>query len=950
MQAERDALNKRAFPALRQLCEVRGVSWHEVDLRWGLPLTPSAEEPILHLCLREIDECRPFFIGILGDRYGWTPEITTTLRERYPWLGNLAGKSVTEIEIRYGALAADIDTLAFFYLKKSATLSFDAAEQNQRDGGQEQLAKLKAEIRASRFPVREYVDPDDLAKFVYDDLASAVEELCPCAEATNWLDREWQEHARFAFLRARFAFRRQRYFRRLDEYVEKGGAPLLVLGEPGVGKSTLLADWVSSRGIPRDEMVSGFSGLQRFGRLFPFVRNRREGRRRVWVCHFAGATSSSTQLGNVLARIAEEMKRFHELSFWVPKSIRELRASFPVWLAHASDKGTTVILIDGLDQFERDNIGDVFSWLPQSIPEQVRLIVSASNGTDSLNLEQQRWSHLILQPLEPSERREFVSLYLDTYGKQLDANSTDIILGATAASSPLFLRLLLDELRLLGSPDAVRNAAPAYAQRTTVRDLFQSILARFELDYETSRHGLVSDAVRFLWASRNGLEETELLHLLSTDTILPHAVWSPLALAFHDSLIARSGKLGFFHEELRQAVESRYLHEPNAKLTARGGLVNYFSRLKALQKVPSNRVLDEFPWQLSKTKDWQQLATVLSDPAFFSEMWRRDSTCVAMYWAKIEVESDLRLVDFYRKSAVVNPVDWRAAWNMMLLLEQTGHAKLAVELGMQLIEVVRSCNEPESLRALLINQAISLRAAGLLREANDTLRQLEEACRAADELRLLQICLANRGIVLRELGALDTALAMHREEESICRTQSNRYGEIVSQQNQALVLLAQGNASGAVRPLQTCEDFFRIRGDLTAQQACLGNIGIAHFRLGKRALALRAYEKEEVICRQIAAKRELQICLGHKATALQELGDDDAADRALSEQERICRELEDAEAIASCLLSRATFWLNIGPAGQERAQRCLLEAIQLAEARHLDRCLAQARELLKTCV
>ena len=36
MQAERDYLVKFIFPQLRKLCESRGVTWGEVDLRWGV--------------------------------------------------------------------------------------------------------------------------------------------------------------------------------------------------------------------------------------------------------------------------------------------------------------------------------------------------------------------------------------------------------------------------------------------------------------------------------------------------------------------------------------------------------------------------------------------------------------------------------------------------------------------------------------------------------------------------------------------------------------------------------------------------------------------------------------------------------------------------------------------------------------------------------------------------
>src|SRR3990172_2720695 len=71
MRAERDELVKRVFPRIRKLCESRGVVWGEVDLRWGITEEQSERGEVLPLCLAEIQRCRPWFIGLLGDSYGW---------------------------------------------------------------------------------------------------------------------------------------------------------------------------------------------------------------------------------------------------------------------------------------------------------------------------------------------------------------------------------------------------------------------------------------------------------------------------------------------------------------------------------------------------------------------------------------------------------------------------------------------------------------------------------------------------------------------------------------------------------------------------------------------------------------------------------------------------------------------------------------------------------------
>jgi len=73
MIAERDDLMTHAWPELRRFCRERQVELVEVDLRWGIAEEQSTRKETLKLCLDEIRACRPFFIGLLGERYGWVP-------------------------------------------------------------------------------------------------------------------------------------------------------------------------------------------------------------------------------------------------------------------------------------------------------------------------------------------------------------------------------------------------------------------------------------------------------------------------------------------------------------------------------------------------------------------------------------------------------------------------------------------------------------------------------------------------------------------------------------------------------------------------------------------------------------------------------------------------------------------------------------------------------------
>jgi len=87
MHAERDELMLFVFPELRKKCRERQVEFAEVDLRWGITEEESKRGQVLPICLEEIKRCKPYFIGLLGERYGWVPDnIPQELIDRESWL------------------------------------------------------------------------------------------------------------------------------------------------------------------------------------------------------------------------------------------------------------------------------------------------------------------------------------------------------------------------------------------------------------------------------------------------------------------------------------------------------------------------------------------------------------------------------------------------------------------------------------------------------------------------------------------------------------------------------------------------------------------------------------------------------------------------------------------------------------------------------------------------
>jgi nephrocystin-3 len=255
MIEERDALMTHTWPELRRLCRQRHVELVEVDLRWGIAESQSTRRETLHLCLHEIQTCRPFFVGLLGERYGWIPgddAFTADLQEEQPWLADLRGKSVTELEIFHGVLNnPDLARRASFYFRDPAYAQARGPDfLSESDAAARKQTALKTAIRttctAKPIPLREnYTDPSELAALVLADLSAAIEAEFPKESIPDSLTREAQDHEAFAEIRRRTYIGREEYVTALDCHASGDGGPLLLLGDSGSGKSALLANWLA---------------------------------------------------------------------------------------------------------------------------------------------------------------------------------------------------------------------------------------------------------------------------------------------------------------------------------------------------------------------------------------------------------------------------------------------------------------------------------------------------------------------------------------------------------------------------------------------------------------------------------------------------------------------------------------------------------------------------------
>lgn len=179
MQAEREHLTRVIFPRLRKLCANRGVSFYAIDLRWGITEDESRRNRTVEICLDQIKQCIPYFIGLIGNRYGWIPE--GDFSAQYPWLREHPGISATEMEIRYYLREAMEDkTRALFAIKGT-----DLLDLSYDDGQSEKLQTLTRDIteQIGLSPII-YNSMEALGEAVYQNILAVLDREFPAEECT----------------------------------------------------------------------------------------------------------------------------------------------------------------------------------------------------------------------------------------------------------------------------------------------------------------------------------------------------------------------------------------------------------------------------------------------------------------------------------------------------------------------------------------------------------------------------------------------------------------------------------------------------------------------------------------------------------------------------------------------------------------------------------------------
>jgi tetratricopeptide (TPR) repeat protein len=699
---ERDLLVRKVFPELRRKCRERQVELVDVDLRWGITEKEAQQGKVLPICLAEIDRSRPYFIGFLGERYGWVPDrdqYDLSLLLEQPWLDeHRGGKSVTELEILHGVLNNPaMAGRALFYFR-------DPAYSRKKGGhylgeGLEERARLdalKERVRRSGFPVVEnYRNPQTLAERVKSDLWQLIDETYPEAAVPDELTLERQRHEAYGAPRQRLYLGGERYLKSLDEAMAaEAFHPVLVTGQSGGGKSALLANWAAARSRRHPE-----SAL---------------------VVHHLGCGADAADPVRLVTRLMQEIARITGEDFKPESDPDKQLEQLPHWLVRASvwgerTKRDLVLVLDGLDKLsDRKELG----WFPSFLPTRVKLVASCLDG-EILAAARGRleWQELKVRPLTKSEQKRFVVDYLGRYRKALTAKQTKALQGHPLSGNPLFLLTVLEELRVFGVHeeldrrlDTLLSSPPGKSEEEapTVDDVFEHVLSRIEQDLGPR---LVRAAMEAIWASRAGLFREELLAVAG----LVPAAWAALQNALDEAIYESIGRISFGHDYLRKAVEDRYELTGQRKKGLHRRLADYFASLPV-----DARAAEELPWQWEQAEQKKKLKECLTEQALFMALNERDEYELLGYWVRLGADINAAYEVAWKKWGLEGEALAEISGNLAAFLGTAGcRTSFALGLCEEVLRLSRAklgAEHPDTLKAMR-NLAASCSYAGRLEEA-----------------------------------------------------------------------------------------------------------------------------------------------------------------------------------------------------------------------------------------
>ncbi len=658
---EREILQRKVFPTIKEYASKQDYIFQPIDLRWGVSTDAQLDQKTLELCLNEVKACKthlhPNFLIMIGDRYGWIPLPYAIEQEEFETIT----KHISDTTLLDAWYALDLNQIPASYILKERTNEYKdydtwvEVENTLRDALQEAvdlstlteeqkrkyfLSATEAEVEEGIIPYLNptkfqrdillkknvdlhTVDPQHIFgffrdidkitqvedKFImhdYDEAQAFKQRVIPILLNENRLQvetiqidkesleesylKEFEERM-LTFLKSQIDTQKKKEVKReltlLQE--ELSGQKYFAankrkdfLGQKLIRKK--IADYIANK-EHAPLVIYGKSGSGKSALISQAIQEAQEEEKKRILYRFISATPNSSLTKEILASIFEELgidvrsekekEKKEEGSFSLDINNKQEtfeEFSYRIHAAIQNTKEDLVIFIDAVDQLQNN---DQFLWLPQTLPSNVKIVISAledeTYSDDSRFFQVLKTKTTNLHKIsEFHEAEELLVQLLKNEDRTVDDFQKEHFLEQfEKVKSPLYVNIAAQEMKNWKSGD--KSQTLANTQQGIIKEFITNLTKVYHHDER-----FVQKVLGYIYASQDGLSESELLQLLEVDeefvklmadeefhenhTLkLPLVHWSRLQTQLKPflSLKKQDGEeiLNFFHREFENILE-----------------------------------------------------------------------------------------------------------------------------------------------------------------------------------------------------------------------------------------------------------------------------------------------------------------------------------------------------------------------------------------------------------
>lgn len=532
MNEERDYLQDFIFPSLRQYCAKRFLEFVPIDLRWGIK-EESSKGLVLNTCLQEIDNSRPFFVGILGSRYGWIPEVSelksiSSLRSNdYNWLDSMINEytSITEMEFEYGVLRDMNIPHACFMLRSQDVDIPDEYKESPNSLEAYKLDQLKKKVKKqSQYSVYEYHSVEEFAKILYDEIISMIDLEYPLA-ANSMSNIEILKHEHSLDSRATTLYDLSPLRKRIDDWMHSNKRLFVLTGWNG-------------QHVSRLEEHQGLGTSTALAYIIKSVRQSYASK--IIYYDFEMTATDEGPIDNFLKFMSLDENQLDPQQY-------------------------NLIALDNVIYLNQQESKQLVDWISHTSPYTYIIVTTSRCYFHFILTSCSDWSYnhelYILRELSSSNQKEFIINYLKKYGKQLTDSQMSLLLEEDQLKNPTNLKFVLDTLIQFGRMELLDERLDALVKHSAGGVLYNYLMDDIIKLQDINLGREYMDVLVAIYLVKLGISENEIMLSLN----ISQTVWSilrsfiiPLCQGNQNRLILRQEHLG---TDAREIIERFYYAE-----------------------------------------------------------------------------------------------------------------------------------------------------------------------------------------------------------------------------------------------------------------------------------------------------------------------------------------------------------------------------------------------------